>query len=79
MGLTLCYWVIFIIILCFEPKEFVFLIKIVLHVKKEIRGSGKDHLHPRNKKQVKKLLVVKVKFSCEIIKLLVLRGNPRLL
>ena len=52
VGLTLCYWVTFVIILCFERKEFVFLMKIVLHVKKEIRGSGKDHLHPRHKKQV---------------------------
>ena len=35
------FWVIFIIILCFEPRELVFLIKIVLHAMKQIPDSGR--------------------------------------
>ena len=54
-----CFGVIFIMILCFKPKELALLIKILLHVKKQISGSGTDHLHPRNKKPIKKFLVVK--------------------
>ena len=73
--MILCFWVTFIIILCFEPKEFVFLINIVLHVKKQIPGCVRNNLQPWTKKQIKKLLVItKVKFSGEIKKLLVLKG-----
>ena len=28
--------------LCFEPKKFVFVIKIALHVKKQIPGNGRN-------------------------------------
>ena len=49
----------FIIILCFEPKDFVFLIKIMLRVEEEIPSSGRNHFHPKNKKQIKKLKVIK--------------------
>ena len=63
---------IFIIILCSECKEFVFLMKMVLHVKKQIPETTSIQ-EIRNK--LRNFSCKKVKFSSEIKKMSVVRAT----
>ena len=56
--MTLCFCVIFIILLCLGPKEFVFLVKFV--VEKQKVGNGRKPLHQGDKKQIKDPLLTMI-------------------